>query len=143
MTERETAGVTERETAQRALAEYKRWAAAHPDAPGIDASDLAAIGAARSKPGITRAQVADLVRTAQAHGRTWPEIADRLAMTPAQARRTYGTKARPKPESRREQESKSPQTVISAVLDALADALRHGARALNNAASMAREHSRH
>jgi hypothetical protein len=135
--------MTERDTAKRELAEYERWAADHPDAPGIDASDLAAIGAARSEPGITRAQVAGLVRTAQAHGRTWGEIADRLGMTAEQARRTYGTKPRTEPEPRSEPDSQSPQTVISAALDALADWLRRGARALNDAASMAREHSRH
>jgi hypothetical protein len=135
--------MTERETAKQELAEYERWAAGHPDAPGIDASDLAAIGAARSQPGTTRAQVAELVRTAQAHGRTWPEIADRLGMTPAQARRTYGTKLSTKADPRHKPESGSLQTTIAALLDALADALSRGARALNDAASMAREHSRH
>lgn len=123
--------MTEREIAERELAEYGRWAAEHPDAPGIDASDLAAIGAARHQPDITRAQVAELVRVALAHGRTWAEIADRLGMTPMQAERAYGTPA------------KTQQLVISAALEMVANALRAAQKALNVAEGLAREHSRH
>jgi len=143
MGERKPNEMAERELAQEELAEYKRLAANHPDAPGINASDLAAIGAARSKPGITRDQVTKLVRTAHDHGRTWSEIADRLGMTPEQALRTYGTEAETKRDVGRKSKAGSLKSVVSTLLYTLADALQRGAKALNHAASATRDHSRH
>lgn len=142
MGERKPTEMTERELAQEELDEYERWAANHPDAPGINASDLAAIGAARSKPGITRDQVAKLVRAALDHGRTWSEIADRLGMTPEQALRAYGTEPETKRDVRRKSKTGSLESVISILLYALADALQRGAKALNHVASATRDHSR-
>jgi hypothetical protein len=132
MAEHET---SEREIAERELAEYERWAAAHPDAEGVDATDLAAIGAARYERGITKAQVARLVQVALEHGHTWDEIADRLGMTPEQAKRSYGTKPMPKTDL--------PQTIRWMVLNAVANVLGAISHALSEVESMAREHSRH
>lgn len=142
MGERKPTEMTERELAQEELAEYKLWAANHPDAPGINASDLAVIGATRSKPGITRDQVAKLVRTAHDHGRTWSEIADRLGMTPEQALRAYGTEPETQRDVRRKSKTGSLESVISTLLYTLAGALQRGAKALNHAASATRDHPR-
>lgn len=94
---------------------------------------------ARGHPGDSHpachAQVAELVQAALANGRTWTEIADRLGMSPSQAKRSYGTKL--------ETKSRPPRTIGSVLLNALADMLQAASRALSAAEGMAREHSRH
>jgi hypothetical protein len=135
MAERE---LTEREMAECDVAEYERWAADNPDVKGIDASDLAAIGAARYKPGITHEEVADLVRVALANGRSWLEIADRLSMTVAQARRSYEKSV----ECGKDVESTKARisTCLRAMALCLINVLQ---RVLGHTADAVREHSRH
>jgi hypothetical protein len=131
--------LTEREIAESEVAEYERWASEHPDAAGTDASDLAAIGAARRASGITRRQVTKLVQTALARGRSWTEIADRLGMTVTQAKESYGTDA----PSTSKSEQQQPRTVVSALLELVANVLGAASDALSAAENVAREHSRH
>jgi hypothetical protein len=131
--------LTEREIAESEVAEYERWASKHPDATGTDASDLAAIGAARHRDGITHDEVSKLVQAALARGRSWAEIADRLGMTAAQARESYGAEVPPKSHP----EQQWSRGVTSVLLELVADMLRAASAALSAAENMAREHSRH
>src|SRR5712691_6871231 len=130
--------MTERDLTECKVAEYERWASKHPDAIGTDADDLAAIGAARHRDGITRDEVGKLVRAALVRGRSWAEIADRLGMTAVQARESYGAEVPPK--SHPERRSRG---VTSVLLELVANILRAASAALSAAENMAREHSRH
>jgi hypothetical protein len=127
--------VGERELAEHETAEYWRWKAEHPDARGKDFSDLAAIGAARYQKGVTYEKVAGLVHIALDHGRTWDQIADRLGMTPEQARDAYAG-SQGKPASLRE-------SVAFALVCVASNILRTLHRALSAAGGLARDHSRH
>lgn len=126
--------MTEPETARQEIAEYERWASKHPDATGTDASDLAAIGAARYQQGITHAHVAHLVRTARDHGRSWSEIGDRLGMTPTEAERSYGPEVTLNLSLLR--------SIYSSLLTGVANVLGAASHALSAAENMARQHSR-
>lgn len=78
------------------------------------------------------------MHAALAHGRSWTVIADRLGMTPTQAKQSYGMKVLLESHPERRQS----RTIGSVLLALIADMLRAASTALTAAENMAREHSR-